>query len=201
MAGQLCLEAFLSESEKEAVLGEGGLHETFQAIITLSAFVLAMRLFFAFKNQAWLKLWVALAAVGSLYVTGEEISWGQHLFKWGTPDSWATLNDQNETNLHNTSDWLDQKPLILLEIGVLVGGIVVPLLERVKPVWLPVRFAPVYPTYHLVPVSLMAFAMKLADTYGDQVRSSLFWRTSEVLEIFLYYFVFLYLLVLRRRFS
>lgn len=201
VVGQLAIEVGLSEAEKEAILGEGGFHETFQAIITVSAFALAVRLFFVFQSQPWLKLWVAIAAIGALYVTGEEISWGQHLFKWGTPESWAVVNDQNETNLHNTSDWLDQKPLILLEIGVLVGGILIPLLEKIRPLWLPVQFSSIYPTYHLVPVSLIAFAMKLADTYGDQVQSSLFWRTSEILEIFLYYFVFLYLVVLRRRFS
>jgi len=32
---------------------------------------------------------------------GEEISWGQRLFGWDTPDAWNHVNLQHETNLHN----------------------------------------------------------------------------------------------------
>lgn len=35
------------------------------------------------------------------FASGEEISWGQRLFGWGTPDFFARNNYQNETNLHN----------------------------------------------------------------------------------------------------
>ena len=35
------------------------------------------------------------------FAAGEEISWGQRLFGWGTPDFFAEHNYQNETNLHN----------------------------------------------------------------------------------------------------
>ncbi len=59
-------------------------------------------------------------------VAGEEASWGQHFFGWDTPDSWGQLNDQNETNLHNVSSWADQKPRLLVELGVVMCGIVLP---------------------------------------------------------------------------
>jgi hypothetical protein len=32
---------------------------------------------------------------------GEEISWGQRVFDWSTPESISELNAQNETNIHN----------------------------------------------------------------------------------------------------
>ncbi len=32
---------------------------------------------------------------------GEELSWGQHILKFGTPDWLAEINGQRETNLHN----------------------------------------------------------------------------------------------------
>lgn len=32
---------------------------------------------------------------------GEEISWGQRIFNWKTPESLSAINAQNETNLHN----------------------------------------------------------------------------------------------------
>lgn len=34
-------------------------------------------------------------------VFGEEISWGQHFFKWETPEVFQEANFQQETNLHN----------------------------------------------------------------------------------------------------
>ena len=39
-------------------------------------------------------------ALGAFFVLGEEISWGQTIFKW-QPDTWLTRNNfQGETNLH-----------------------------------------------------------------------------------------------------
>ena len=32
---------------------------------------------------------------------GEEISWGQRIFGWKTPEGWSAKNAQSETNLHN----------------------------------------------------------------------------------------------------
>ncbi|MCZ6818896.1 MAG: hypothetical protein O7G31_05330 [Calditrichaeota bacterium] len=33
----------------------------------------------------------------------EEISWGQRIFGWQTPSFWASVNEQNETSIHNIS--------------------------------------------------------------------------------------------------
>lgn len=70
-----------------------------------------------------LQIWVVLATLGTLYFAGEELSWGQWLWNWDTPEAWSKLNDQNETNLHNTSSWLDQKPRLVLELWALAGGV------------------------------------------------------------------------------
>src|SRR3546814_4343016 len=85
--------------------------------------------------------WIVLALLGSVYMAGEEASWGQHYAGWLTPEGWQAINDQGETNLHNTSSWLDQKPRTLLEIGVIVGGIIVPLLALRRPAIREGRFA------------------------------------------------------------
>jgi len=41
--------------------------------------------------------------VGVFYIVcaGEEISWGQRIFNWETPEKFAEANSQGETNLHN----------------------------------------------------------------------------------------------------
>ena len=36
-----------------------------------------------------------------LVCAGEEISWGQRVFGWETPEKFAEMNEQGETNLHN----------------------------------------------------------------------------------------------------
>ena len=43
-----------------------------------------------------------IGALSCLYIAGEEMSWGQHFFHWNTPEYWAMVNRQEETNLHNT---------------------------------------------------------------------------------------------------
>lgn len=77
--------------------------------------------------RPWLRLWFLALTLGCIYFAGEELSWGQQLFGWRTPDAIARLNDQGETNLHNMSSWLDQKPRALLKAFVLVGGVLLPL--------------------------------------------------------------------------
>src|SRR6185295_2537016 len=111
-------------------MSEQGPHELFQALMAGGGFCVAVSMLirFPFREHPWLAAWVVIAALCCLYVTGEEISWGQQLFHWTTPEYWTRINDQHETNLHNTSAWFDQKPRLLLETGVTVGGLIIPLL-------------------------------------------------------------------------
>lgn len=53
-------------------------------------------------NPAWFLMLIAAAA----FLLGmEEISWGQRIFGWDTPDILQEINLQNETNLHNLLSW------------------------------------------------------------------------------------------------
>jgi hypothetical protein len=58
-------------------------------------------------NDRWLVLGVAVVFI---FLGLEEISYGQTFFQWQTPEAYAVLNDQGETNLHN----LDNQLLIQL---------------------------------------------------------------------------------------
>jgi hypothetical protein len=42
-----------------------------------------------------------LAGLVFLVAAGEEVSWGQRIFKFETPETLVALNDQNEFNFHN----------------------------------------------------------------------------------------------------
>lgn len=68
------------------------------------------------------RIWIAIVTAGAFYMAGEEVSWGQWFFLWDTPDAFLAINDQHETNLHNTSSWLDQKPRLLLELWALAAA-------------------------------------------------------------------------------
>lgn len=155
----------------------------------------------AVRARRWLTAWVLAALVGCVYVAGEEASWGQHLFAWATPGNWQQLNDQGETNLHNVSSWFDQKPRALLEVMVIVGGIVLPLLKRGGRYLQAGRLAYLVPPLACLPAAAMAELVRV-DEFGAWLAGSpsgLFYRGSEVQELFFYFFVILYLLALQRR--
>ena len=199
MVIQIIIELTCSPEIKEFLLAEGGAHENLQAFFMVVGCGLAIPLF-RYANGIWMKLWVGLMVLGSLYVAGEELSWGQWIFYWTTPVEWAQINDQNETNLHNVSDWLDQKPLIILQFGVLVGGLIIPALLKWKPSVLPPRFAQIYATLIIVPTAIICFILKTIDTANDNLDMlRFFWRINEVYELYLYYFIFLYIIILRDR--
>ncbi len=82
------------------------------------------------RAPPWLLGWVGVNALGALFFSGEEASWGQHLLGWETGGWFVENNDQQETNFHNTSSWLDQKPRLLLFLWCVIGSVIVPLVER-----------------------------------------------------------------------
>ena len=73
--------------------------------------------------------WVLAWTTACIYFAGEEASWGQWYFNWETPEFVRSINDQGETNLHNTTSWLDQKPRTLVELFILAAVFAAPLLR------------------------------------------------------------------------
>ena len=206
VAAALSLTAHAApEFYRRWIIPERGPLEISQLVLMLSAFALALKTLFlpVLRTRPMLAAWVAVLAVASLYVAGEEASWGQHYFRWATPENWAAINDQGETNLHNVSSWLDQKPRSLLEAGVILGGIVMPLAT----IWRPrIRRSPgaiILPPLSCLPAAALAefarFSERILDSFGYQVYP--FERSSEVQEFYFYLFILLYLVVLRRRLS
>jgi hypothetical protein len=75
--------------------------------------------------------WLLAFIIGAVYFAGEELSWGQQLFGWSTPEAWLAINDQGETNLHNVHGLLDQTPKMLLRYGAFLGGVLAPLVADI----------------------------------------------------------------------
>ena len=185
------------------IFSERGVVEFLHVVVPLASAVLAVGLLRMpeVRRYRYLPLWLRLAALGSFYVGGEEASWGQHYLNWSTPEAWQAVNDQGETNLHNTSGWFDQKPRLLLEIGVVVGGILVPIVAWRRPEIWHSRLAIILPSKVCLPAALLAEVTRLVERLlqlaGADFR--LFLRGSEVQETYFYLFILIYLLALRLR--
>ncbi len=68
-------------------------------VASLFGILAAVRLFGRGETAAAV-LFIAFG-VGMFLVAGEEISWGQRIFGWGTPSAISVINNQGETNVHN----------------------------------------------------------------------------------------------------
>ncbi len=206
LAGALALLAiahFFPASYQAWVLGELGVLESLHVVVPLAGLAVALGLLVTpeVRGNRLLWLWLCVAALGCFYVAGEEASWGQHYLQWNTPEYWQAVNDQGETNLHNTSAWLDQKPRGLLEIGVVVGAILIPLAALRWPQIRRSRLAIIFPPMISLPSAFIAeFASnseRVLEAFGSSMW--LFYRTSEVQETYLYLFILFYLIGMRHR--
>lgn len=151
-----------------------------------------------FKFHAWFKYWVILLILGAVYFAGEEISWGQHVFGWETPEAWTQINDQQETNLHNTSAIFDQIPRSLLSIAAIVGGIFVPLYRKVSgkyPTTDSIHYW-LWPTYVCMPVALFSVIVgwheNIYEIMNIEMPTVLDIRSGEVKESLLALFILMY---------
>jgi hypothetical protein len=185
------------------VLPEGyGILEISHFIIPLFGLWIATRLLFdPFVRARPLVLTVTiLGALSCLYIAGEEMSWGQHFFHWNTPEYWAEVNRQQETNLHNTYVIFEKTPRSLLELGIAIGGLGVPFAAIFYPRLRACRASLFLPANTLVPLALGAMVFKLVDRLqqGGHI-GTLLERPSETIETYLYLFIVAYLYVFARR--
>jgi len=187
--------------------GELGLTELATPLVALLGVGFGVQTVLLSRRRAPLLVtgWLLITTLGCFYFAGEELSWGQQLFQWHTPAEIAALNDQNETNLHNMSSWFDQKPRLLLELWVLIGGIVVPL-RRVAgkaPNYASGSFQDwFWPGVECLPTALLAIAIKLPERYKKLmgIESLPFEiRWSEPQEYYFALFLLIYLLAVRQR--
>jgi drug/metabolite transporter (DMT)-like permease len=101
------------------LLDEDGPVETLQALFFGSTAIFAVgTAMWAMRTRRHdqLVLFLLLAAV-MIFVTGEEISWGQRIFGWETPAELAEINKQDETTLHNIGEVLS-----IINIGMMIVG-------------------------------------------------------------------------------
>ncbi len=188
------------ELARDMVARENNLVELGTVIILIPGIILGFRCFWLrhLVLNRRLIVWIMLVTAACVYFGGEELSWGQQLFKWETPEKIQAVNDQNETNLHNISSWLDQKPRLLVELWILVGGLVLPIWRFLRRInyssdnwryWF-------WPDYVCLPAATLAILVKVPERLRDFFGYNLFEhnvRYSELQELYIALFLSLYL--------
>lgn len=192
---QVILEFTLPNDVMNNSLSENGPHELLQFFVIAMAACVAFYYFVSRQTDKNIiyKIWFALAFISCVYVAGEEVSWGQHFFEWGTPEYWHQINDQAETNLHNTSSWLDQKPRLILEIGIVFGTLILPVLVTKNILKLPEILKTLIPVKELSLLAYLIIGTHILEKVLDVLDINFFTRYSEVQEIMMFYFVLIYL--------
>lgn len=185
--------------------GEDGFAETLQVIFYTSTLIMALIAASRYWRSGEKLIGVLyLGLSGALiFMIGEEISWGQRIFGWQTSESFAAINKQEETNLHNvygvgsTFKW----------IQMLVGayGTIFPLL-----VWRWSRLQPyrdrlwaIIPHYTLIGYFVMLFVWRIYRNLFDPPEGFYFVVSeyNEVLELALALGFVLFLVFQLRRLS
>ena len=111
---------------------EDGPVEWLQAI----CFALAALMGFLIARHHWragqraVGAFFVLLGLCCVFLAGEEISWGQRVFDFGTPSALEDVNMQGEANVHNVG--LVRVGLKFVAIAVGLGGFLVPWLAGVR---------------------------------------------------------------------
>ncbi len=85
-------------------VSESGFFEWVQFVVYLVAACIG---FYSYKalcgNSAfqYQRILMLLFTIGLFLIAFEEVSWGQHIFKWESPEVFHEINRQKETNVHN----------------------------------------------------------------------------------------------------
>jgi hypothetical protein len=144
-----------------------------------------------------IKAWLFILIIGAAYFALEEISYGQHMFGWGTAETWKELNDQDETNLHNVHSLFDQVPRALLSLGILIGGVILPLYRHFRAIKLDEssRFYWQWPTLDCVTIGLMVILIRPVLTVVETKAIN----TGEMKENLIALFILLYCVSIHSR--
>lgn len=156
-----------------------------------------------------LAAWFALFIVGLFFLAGEEASWGQSWFQWATPENYAAINRQGETNLHNLSTWSEQLPKASLVLAALFGGVVWPIVARSRKSGPYINggrgwFSWIWPSALIWPAGALTVIFRVleralvATDVEDLIRAQ-YIATRESIELYGVLYVVIYLWDVRRR--
>ena len=89
---------------------ENGLIENMQSLLLVTAIFFLYKARSNYKHVKIINYFIIIKILALIYFLGEEISWGQQIFNWESPEFFENTNNQQETNLHNISNLFNQLP-------------------------------------------------------------------------------------------
>ena len=198
--GIISLEILWTTNTLNYFYDESGPAELIQFVMLLICLCILIRILtYRLKhNYNWLKYFLGFCFVCCFYIAAEEISWGQSFLEWKTNDWWRNINNQEETNLHNTSRWLNQIPRYGLMAAIAIGGLVLPFLHLLGKNISPQKYDIIRPPNVLSVTAVMLLVLALGNKISKVIiDEKLFIRSSEIEELFIYLFIMIYLILLK----
>ncbi len=111
---------FSAPDRYDFLIQEDGIIEWLQFVFfSLSSGLLFISFIKKIRENKFIALIYLIMAVGFLFISGEEISWGQRLLELDTPQYFEERNFQGEMNFHNLGNIH-----VLLHFGYIIIGIV-----------------------------------------------------------------------------
>ena len=148
---------------------ENGFIENLQVIFVLISIILLIKIKFKFKKINFIHLFIIIKILALIYYLGEEISWGQHFFKWKSPIIFQQINNQKETNLHNISNLFDQLPRALVFFWCAFSLILINFVKYINKISKEF-FLLISPDKKLIYISLLLLALSLPNIIVDKLN-------------------------------
>lgn len=204
------LMRIISVKTDSIMYGEMGLIENLTVVFLVLAILVCIFFLVSTKNSnissvRMINIWMIIYLLGCIYYLGEEMSWGQHYFGWATPETWSLVNDQQETNIHNTNPIFDQVPRAILSTAALLGGVIVPLFNLIRRNGFDLSSINywIWPTYVCIPSALLSLLVswheKLYGLFNIQIPEAINIRAGETKECLLALFIMIYVLSMWHR--
>jgi hypothetical protein len=107
------------------VIDEDSLLETLQFLLILATTILSARIsqWLLRTRRLGLGMLYVLLTLATFFIAGEEISWGQRIFGWQTPEPLKQINAQQEISVHNIYGF-HQLFIYAVMLGGLYGAVV-----------------------------------------------------------------------------
>ncbi|MFQ5737389.1 MAG: hypothetical protein ACE5JX_00115 [Acidobacteriota bacterium] len=184
----------ISKEGYKWLTGEDGFLENMQVGCCATSLVLTVLIGRRLSSKGMRTLYFFLAG-GFLFLMGEELSWGQRLLGWETPEWLNTLNRQAESNLHNVhgvESAFRGLQLIAGALGSLLPGLALIGWNRLRPD--SDTFKLVVPHFSLIPYFFPIFVWRLYRISFPRPKSYSFAISeyNEVMESILYLGVVLF---------
>jgi hypothetical protein len=184
-----------------AIVDEDGILEWLQVVILLGIAVCAVMVAFRLLTDGHRLLGGAyvLATVVALFIAGEEISWGQRILGWVTPEELAELNQQGETNIHNIGITLR-----LFNLGLMAASaaaVILPIVYRRRAGTRPMTLTEMalIPPLFVAPGFVVAFLYRLIRFTLVPEGRLVVTHYQEVTELTFYVSTFIFIALVARR--